>query len=169
MTTYHDYPTTKCTRRCHVSNRPLSAGEQYISMLVPSGDELTRVDVASEQWQGPSQQAVGWWKCRMPTTQAGHLRPAPAEVLLDVLSDLLTRPAQSQLAYLLALLLVRRRILIEQELLELSGPSTDDGSIWQLTHPVDGRQYQVPVALPPSGDQSHDLQEQLMKLLYTEE
>jgi hypothetical protein len=51
----------------------------------------------------------------MPAAGAAKLRPAPNEVLLDVLTDLLQRPAQAELAYLLALLLVRRRALVDDQ------------------------------------------------------
>lgn len=82
---------------------------------MPNGDDVVRVDIAASHWTGPGDGAIGWWRSKMPAAAAKKMRPAPNGVLLDTLSDLLQRPGKDALAYLLALLLVRRRVLQEEQ------------------------------------------------------
>jgi hypothetical protein len=162
-----DYPSTKSSKRCHLSGKEFSPGESYFSVLVPDGDEISRIDIASSLWLQRPANAIGWWKCRIPEASAKGTRPAPNSVLLDVLTELLKLPEQAKLAYLLALLLVRRRVLVEEEKLTLHD---DDGSeqYWNLVQPADGRQWQVPYCSTNAVEMS-SLQQSLMKLLFTDE
>ncbi|MEO8272170.1 MAG: hypothetical protein ABI557_20840 [Aureliella sp.] len=158
-------------------------------MILAEGDEVARVDIAASDWQGPSDAAIGWWRNKMPSAAARKMRPAPNAVLLDTLSDLLERPGKSELAYLLALLLVRRRVLHEhQDFLRDdvdargSQPSIDgtnaqqEGSLkdsiselpWMLICPVDGREWSVP-ATAPSTESLQALQAELQTLLFTDQ
>lgn len=176
-----EYSITKCTRRCAVSQRALEAGEHYYSLIMPAGDDVSRVDVAASHWTGPLEGAIAWWRSQMPGAAAKKLRPAPSGVLLDTLSDLLQRPGKEALAYLLAVLLMRRRVLQEERsfLDDSPPPATDQIAIdratdedpeqsWNLVCPADGRQWHVPVVAPPA-DQSSSLQAELKELLFTEE
>jgi hypothetical protein len=162
-----DYPTTKSSKRCHLSGQEFAPGEGYFSVLVPNGDEISRIDIASTQWPQRPENAIGWWKCRMPKAKATGSRPAPNSVLLDTLTELLKLPEQGKLAYLLALLLVRRRVLIEEEKLTLHDDD-DSAHVWNLVQPADGRQWQVPFCATDATEMS-SLQQSLMKLLFTDE
>ena len=138
-----------------------------MSALITDGDGLARIDIAASQWVQPPPEAIGWWQGIMPLTEAGPQRPAPPELLLDTLTELLQRPDQAELAYLLALLLVRRRILSDEPPLELEEHNSDE--LWLLVHPTDGRQWRVPVALPKSDQSAKRLQEMLRQTLFTEQ
>lgn len=165
-----DYSISKCTRRCAISGRNLEPGESFVSVLVPQGEDVQRIDIAASAWQGPEASAIGWWRSRMPAASAKKLRPAPAGVLLDTLTELLDKPGKEALAYLLALLLVRRKILTEEEQLELrpdDAEQTVEPQFWPLMCPADGRQWSVPVIEIPSG-QKQALQDELTGLLFTE-
>lgn len=164
-----DYSISKCTRKCAVSGRGLEPGESYISVIVPErdGENVRRLDIAASEWKGPQPETIGWWKCTMPSAEARSLRPAPNGILLDTLSDLLDRPGKESLAYLLAVLLVRRRVLAEEESLD-SEPTGEDQTHWSLVCAADGRQWNVPVEIPDS-DSMRTLQEELNHLLFTEE
>jgi hypothetical protein len=103
----------------------------------------------------------------MPPEGTRKLRPAPDSVLLETLSQLVERPECESLAYLLALLLVRRRVLSEDE--SLGAQATDEPSaLWHLQHPVDGRQWSVPMTMP-TADGVEGIQQELTRLLFTEE
>lgn len=81
-----DYKVGRCSRRCQQLQRPLRPGEWYYSVVSDDDDEgLTRIDIASEAWQGPPEGAVGWWKNRMPEAGARKLKPAPDVLLIDLL------------------------------------------------------------------------------------
>jgi hypothetical protein len=162
-----EYPITKCSKRCHITGRIFEPGENYISMLTTQGDELVRVDVAADQWQQPPENSIGWWKCRMPADQRRGSRLAPNSVLLDTLSELLTRDNQAPVAYLLALLLVRRRVLVEEQHLHLE-QAEHQPAIWQLIQPTDGRKWEVPV-IDSDPEQLRSYQDSLMNLLFTDE
>ena len=167
-----DYSISRCSRKCAVSGRSLEPGEKYVSVILPSGDGLRRIDIADSQWQGcpwqtPGAETIGWWRSRMPAAAARKLRPAPSGVLLDTLSELLERPGGGPLAYLLALLLVRRRVLTEEQSLHETD-SEKPPMRWDLVCPADGRKWSVPVVdLAPGAVPA--LQSELTALLYTEE
>ena len=162
-----DYSFSRCSRRCHVGQRALVPGEAFYSVIMAQGDNSSRADIAAENWQGPPTDAIGWWRSRMPPEGARKLRPAPDSVLLETLCQLVERPESEPLAYLLALLLVRRRVLTEDE--SLGCQATDEPSaVWHLQHPVDGRQWSVPMSLP-TADAVQGIQHELTRLLFTEE
>jgi hypothetical protein len=95
---------------CATTGRPFAPGELFYSVLVRSGGTLARIDTATEAWLGPPAGAIAWWRSRYP--QAGATGPtlAPPDVLLDALESL-EDEADDGLRYLLALQLVRRRVL----------------------------------------------------------
>ncbi len=127
---------------------------------------MVRKDFAASAWQAPPENTIGWWRCRMPSAQAKKLRPAPNGVLLDTLSELFIRSGKEPLAYLLALLLCRRRVLQDE------GGSDEqvsgENQVWNVTCPGDGRQWAVPVAVPAPGV-VEAVQAELNGLLFTEE
>lgn len=163
----HEYIISKCTRKCAISGKPLEPGESFVSVLVPRGDEVSRLDIAASQWTGPQPDAIGWWRGKMPVAEAKKRRPAPSGVLLDTLSSLLDRPGQEPLAYMLALLLTRRRLLTEANQLHAQ-PEDQPPTLWNLLCPADGRQWNVPVVVP-TDDMLESLQNELNNLLFTEE
>ena len=79
-------------------------------MLVAEGAELKRLDLRTAVWQGPPPGAVGWWKSQVPDRRTARSRGAPNEVLLGFFDDLASEPQRQDMRYVLALLLVRRRV-----------------------------------------------------------
>lgn len=106
-----EYKVNRCTRRCHTLNRPLNEGEWYYSVVSESGDDYARHDYSAESWNGPPENAIGWWKCRMPTANEKKLVLAPPEVLIDLLRQMEQFPTKAKSRYLLALMLMRRKLL----------------------------------------------------------
>ncbi len=162
-----DFTIGKCTRKCAVSGQSLAPGEQFYSVVVGEGDAIVRKDISAVAWTGPPPQTIGWWRVKMPDATAKKLRPAPVGVLLDTLSKLLEQPKAAALAYLLALLLCRRRVLVDEEQTDSNAGETESDLVWQLIYPPDGRQWAVPVAVP-APNLLEDLQSQLNSLLFTE-
>jgi hypothetical protein len=163
-----DYPTTRSGRRCHVSGHEFAPGEAYVSAVVTRGSQLVRVDVAAANWNQPLEGTVGWWRCRMPDTGLTRLKLAPNSVLLDTLGQLLKHPENQTLAFFLALLLVRRRVLIEKEQISLSDASPQSLTNWYLESSVDGAQWCIPKVSTEAVD-AKQLHESLVGLLYSEE
>jgi hypothetical protein len=96
---------------CTATARPFAPGETFYSALVRGAAGLERIDWCAAAWTGPPADAVCWWRSAYPAAEAAGPALAPVEVLLDVLEDLDDRPEEAALRYLLALQLVRRRVL----------------------------------------------------------
>jgi hypothetical protein len=71
----------------------LNPGEWFYS-VVQAGDDseeasLVRRDIAAQAWQGPPDDALGWWKNRMPQAGTRKMKLAPDAVLVDLMRRLL--------------------------------------------------------------------------------
>jgi hypothetical protein len=95
---------------CAITGRPFAAGEVFYAALVRSRGAVERRDVAAEAWEGPPEQTIAWWRSRYPEAGAAGPTLAPPDVLLDTLESL-QEGGDDPLRYLLALQLVRRRLL----------------------------------------------------------
>jgi hypothetical protein len=111
-----EYEIERFTRRCAASGRELGPGEEYYSVLVAEGATLRRYDYAAEAWQGAPAECIGWWKARVPDPRNRRKHWAPSEVMLMCFDDLVEKPGQEDMLYVLALLLVRRRIMLLEEI-----------------------------------------------------
>lgn len=124
--------------------------------MLPGGIELDRLDYAADAWSGPPENAIAWWQSEIPSPETRKVHWAPNEVLLNLFLELENNPAEQDMRYVLALLLVRRRILrlefIENETLKLFCPKSDT-------------EYLTPVVTP---DESRiaEIQAKLEKLLF---
>jgi hypothetical protein len=96
---------------CVQTGRPFVAGEPLVSALVRSEGRLDRIDYAATAWAGPPAHTLAWWRSTFPATAQAGTTLAPADVLLDVLEELEGREGDTALRYLVALELVRRRVL----------------------------------------------------------
>jgi hypothetical protein len=114
------YPSARSTGRCAASGKAFTEGEAFVATLAEREGHpgLERLDFSTAAWESgqrpqPPFSLFGFWKGRY---QAGETKKQPllgdAE-LLDLFEELgsATNPKQIAFRYLLALLLVRRRIL----------------------------------------------------------
>jgi hypothetical protein len=106
-----DYEIQRCTRRCAATDRELKSGEVCYSVLVPEGAAIVRRDYSAAGWPGAPDSAIAWWKTTLVDPNAGRLSWAPNDVMLNYFERLLEDPAAEDARYVLALLLVRRRVL----------------------------------------------------------
>ena len=158
-----DYAIHRSSRKCHKDHRLFEPSERYYSVVLQKGGELVRHDYGNAHWNGPPEGAVGWWVSQMPAKKTGKLTPAPTHVLLDTLERLCESPDEAELAFVLALLLVRRRALSDMDEESLS----DDASFLRLHASQDSREFTVRVC-QPSPTRSEQLQQLLIELLYCE-
>ena len=167
MAIAQDYSISKCSRKCAIGERELNPGELFYSVLEAEGEKISRKDIAAENWNGPSDSMIGWWRSEMPQAGPKKLRLAPNGVLLDTLAELIEKPGQEKLAYVLALLLVRRRVLSEEQKLNFE-QSDAPSETWNLVCSADGRFWSVPLEIPEAEEVAR-LQDELTSLLFTEE
>ncbi len=105
-----EYEIQRCSRKCARTERELQPGETYYSALVPEASGTKRLDYAADAWEKPPEGTIAWWKSRMPGAGTKRAHWAPHEVLLEYFQMLEGDPDKRDVRYLLALLLVRRRI-----------------------------------------------------------
>jgi len=107
-----DYSIKSCSRRCATSDEEIRPGESYYSMVTIDEDgELFRKDFRVEVWDGPEEGCIGFWKSEIPNPQDGRVYWAPNEVLFSYFDQLLESNASRDLIYVMAILLVRKRLL----------------------------------------------------------
>lgn len=159
-----EYKVSRCSRQCHALNRPLREGEWYYSVVLESGEEYIRQDYSAESWTEPPEGAIGWWKNRMPTADEKKLVLAPTEVLIDLLRQMENFPAKAKSRYLLALMLMRRKILRPAPVVAGKPPSPD---VLRVEVAVDGSLIEVPTC-EISRSESDALRDELNELLYCE-
>lgn len=158
-----DYEVERCTRHCAASGRELKEGEEFYSVLVNERRDVRRHDYAAEAWPGPPEAALAWWKSRMPTREAKKGQLAPNEVLLQLFAQLEQVPEKADMRYVLALLLVRRRVLREED----SEQDASGRETMVLYSPRDEVTYRVNV-IQPSAPRVDEIQAELARLLYAD-
>jgi len=157
-----DYQVQRCSRHCWKTGREFVEGEEFYSALVVERAEVNRLDYAADAWDGPPEGSLGWWKSRMPSRDSNRLHWAPNDVLLEVFRELADNPAAADTRYVMALLLVRRRVC------RLEETEHEDGEEMLVLYcPRDEETYRVPVvALDDARVQA--IQDELAALLFAD-
>ena len=155
-----DYDVQRCTRRCAATDRELTAGETCYSVLTAEGAAVVRRDYSAQAWTGPPDDCLGWWKSIVVDPSAGRLTWAPSDVMLSYFERLLADPTAEDARYVLALLLVRRRVL-RVETTERDEAGRD---VLVLHCSRNETNYRVPEVLP-SHQRAAEIQQQLADLL----
>lgn len=160
-----DFEVQRCTRRCATTDRQLEPGESCYSVLEAQGAEIVRKDFCAEAWDGPPEKAFGWWKSRIPEPTAKKIKLAPNDVLLELFDQLVDQPDGDDMRYVLALLLVRRRVLrVEtppESTHEPAGPGTETLTVYCSRRETT---YDLPVVTPDE-ERIEEIQQQLSELL----
>lgn len=111
MTEYQIQPPTL---RCAQTGRELQPGDGYYTVLRESPEGFVRVDYSVEAWAGPPPDAIAFWRARVPAASESQ-RPQRVDdsVVLDLFHQLAaeTQPGKLRFRYILALLLLRRKML----------------------------------------------------------
>ncbi len=155
-----DYEIQRCTRHCAKSGREFAPGETFYSVLLADGAEVQRLDYGSEAWEGPPAEAIGYWKSQIPDRNAQKMHWAPNDVMLQFFDELAEQPDKQDMRYVLALLMVRRRVM------RLEETERDDRGeeVLVLFCPRRETTYKVPATVP-SEQRADEIQQELSKLL----
>lgn len=156
-----EYKVSRCSRQCHQLKRPLREGEWYYSVVLEAGDEYERRDYSADAWDGPPEGAIGVWKNQMPTANERKLVLAPNEVLIDLLRQMADFPDKAKTRYLLALMMLRRKIVTHQA----EGSGAEAGEQLVVKVPADGSLIEIPTC-EIGRTESEQLLEELNELLY---
>jgi len=155
-----DYEVQRCTRHCSRSGRELAPGESFYSVLVAEGVEMRRYDYSVDVWEGPPEEAVGWWKSQIPDRHTNRVNWAPNDVMLEFFDELADNPDSQDMRYVLSLLLVRRRVM------RLEESETDERGqeIMVLYCPRRETTYKIP-AMHPQQSRIEEIQQELARML----
>jgi len=159
-----DFEVQRCTRRCAETDRELKPGEPFYSTLAIHGGEVVRHDYCEQAWQGPPDGVLGWWKSRMPDPNASKLHWAPNDVMLHYFEQLDGPVEKQDVRYVLALLLIRRRLVR----LEETEQDEQGRDVLVLYCPRRETEYKVAVVDPPA-ERIGQIQEELVKLLFADD
>lgn len=158
-----DFEIQRCTRHCAISGRELADGEVFYSALFAKGADVERLDYAADAWTGPPENALGWWKSRMPERDAKKPRLAPRDVLLQLFRELESVPEAQDMRYVLSLLLVRRRVLR----VETEQRNAEGFEVITLYCSADETTHEV-TAVVPDEERIDQIQDELARLLYAD-
>ena len=155
-----DFEVKRFTRVCAKTEVELKAGDEFYSFIVRDGSETVRKDVAAASWDGPPEDCLGWWKSEVPDPKSKKLHWAPHDVMLHYFADTEDQPEQADVRYILALLMIRRRIFRLEET-----ETGDDGrEVMLLYCSRNETEYKVPeVAMTP--ERAKEIQALLSELL----
>ena len=156
-----DFEVQRFTRRCSKTDRQLEPGDWVYSVLVTVESEIVRQDFSEEAWEGPPEGAIGWWRSRVPDLDATKMHWAPNDVILHYFEQLEGRGEKADMRYVLALLMIRRRIVR----LEETETNEEQGEVLVLYCPRNEREYRVPVVVPPE-PRIGEIQNELAELLF---
>lgn len=118
------------TGRCAATGRILEEGEEFYTVLFEQGESFTRLDYSLEVWQGPPEDAYCHFKTRVPIKEKQKKVFVDDEVLVGFFERLAdeTEPVRVQFRFVLALILMRKRLL------RYEGSTMQDGvEVWEMT------------------------------------
>jgi hypothetical protein len=185
-----EFEVQRCTRRCAKTQRELQPGELFYSELVAEGGQVVRYDYAAEAWSGETEHNVGWWKSRVPGPSSARAHWAPSDVMLHYFEELESLPDKRDERYIMALLLLRRRIVRLEETPSAAPPgkgaaadratqaparveggpmgaASSAGETLTLYSPRNEREYQVAVVLPTPA-RIREIQDNLTRLFFSD-
>lgn len=115
-------------RKCCQTDRAFRPGDCFYSELIETDDgQLQRLDYAADQWNGMSEEAIGWWKQTVPELESGKIYWAPDDVLISYFESLINLPQHAAAAYVMSLLLVQKKVLILEDTVLQTGDRESAG------------------------------------------
>jgi len=156
-----DYEIQRSTRHCAATGRELAPGEEFYSVLVAEGAEWKRLDYCLEAWSAAPSGAIACWKSQVPHPNARRMHWAPNDVMVQFFEELEAQPDRQDMRYVLALLLVRRRVMRIEE----TERDPQGGEVLVLYCPRKEATYRVRVAAPEES-RVGQIQEELARLLF---
>jgi hypothetical protein len=116
MARKYDIAKAACT--CRACNRPLTSGEEFVATLCEVGLEFRRDDYCPSCWSGRDMtqqgELLGFWKAKVPEPARKKKLFVDDDILLDFLAQLenADTPAKVDLRFVLALVLMRKKVLV---------------------------------------------------------
>lgn len=108
-----DWEVDRPTGVCAVAGRPLLEGEEYYAVLFEEGEGFRRADYSLSAWNGPPPGCFCYFKSRVPKKEHKRRLLIDDDALLTFFVRLAeeTDPARVRFRFVLALVLMRKRLL----------------------------------------------------------
>lgn len=99
--------------RCATTGRPLEEGEAFYTVLFEDGESFRRADYCCEAWAGPPDGAFCCFRTRVPVKEKRKKLLVDDELLVNFFVRLgaETQPVRIHFRFVLALILMRKRLL----------------------------------------------------------
>jgi hypothetical protein len=125
-------------KKCCVSDQPLEPGDFYYSALIEQDNgETVRLDYAIENWDGPGDDCIGFWKQQIPDLEGGKVYWAPRDVQIAYFEHAIEKE-KLDTVFVLSLLLIQKRILSMKDTFD-----TEDGVLSVLVDRQTSEVYEV--------------------------
>ncbi len=149
---------------CGKTGRALGEGEEFYTVLFEEGESFRRVDFSADSWDGPPEGCFCCFKSRTPVKEKKKKLLVDAEMLIGFFRRLEdeTEPVRVQFRFVLALLLMRKRLLQYE-----SSRITDGQEVWEMLLTYDKSAHRV-VDPHLTDDQIEDVSQQLSAILHSD-
>ena len=128
------------TGRCAATGRVFEEGEEYYTVLFERGESFARADYSLDGWPGPPEGAFCFFKTRVPIKEKKKKLLVDNELLINFFARLAdeTEPIRVQFRFVLALILMRKRLL------RYETTTNQDGiEVWDMALPRDQSRHRV--------------------------
>ncbi len=128
-----DYDIAKASGRCCRCGRQLAGGEEFVAALFDAGEEFRRDDFCGACWEGrpaEPEQPFSLWRCRVPEPEKPRRQLVGDEMLVDLFEKLAGQeaPAKLNLRFVLALMLMRKKLLVYDR----TGADEGGSEVWTM-------------------------------------
>jgi hypothetical protein len=149
---------------CGKSGRALAEGEEFYTVLFEEGESFRRADFAADAWEGPPDGCFCFFKSRTPVKEKKKKLFVDTEMLIGFFRRLEdeTEPVRVQFRFVLALLLMRKRLLRYE-----SSAITDGLEVWEMVLTPDKSAHRV-VNPHLTDDQIENVSQQLSVILHSD-
>lgn len=150
------------TGRCASTGREFAEGEEFYTVLLEEGESFRRVDYSLDAWQGPPEGAFSHFRTRVPVKEKRKRLLVDDELLVHFFLRLAdqSEPHRLQFRFVLALILLRKRLLRYDETIR-----EDGREVWRMTLSIDKTAHQV-VNPHLTDDQIEGVSSQLSAILH---
>jgi hypothetical protein len=159
-----EWEINKPLGQCYGTERKIESGEEYFAALVETEEGLQRRDFCSDYWESQKPDVFCYWKTRLPEPGQKKQLFVDDQMLMAFFERLEkeTEPEKINFRFVLALILMRKRIL------KYDDTRTEDGrEIWRLR--MVGEKQIVEVVNPHlDEEQIEQLSSQIGEILQTD-
>jgi len=159
-----EWEINKPLGQCHGTERKIEYSEEYFAALVETEEGLQRRDFCADYWESQKPDVFCYWKTRMPEPGQKKQLFVDDQMLMAFFERLEkeTDPEKINFRFVLALILMRKRILKYDETI-----NKDDKEVWCLR--IVGEKHTVEVVNPHlDEEQVEQLSSQIGEILQTD-